>query len=956
MFKIAIKNMLKDKIVTLSLIIGFLLSIAIVSSIPMYTGGILNKLLHESLINYGSNNDSKAQTDASETKTKADIKSDEDVYAAMISEQDRVSIVNVDYATFLDTYKENKSYFYKLADRVKIPVYAKKDILTLNYIYFEYKDIDGQAQHANSSIVSVSDFAKHIKLIKGHMPKSGIYGDKTADVIVDSTTFKNFNMEIGKTYGIICYGDDNPIKVKLTGIYEINNKDNFWADKDTDFYCKLMTTENTFFNILESNDCYVRNLGYVGHKVIYDYNGINYRNADNIYENLNSIVEICKNRSDLTVDCPLISSLSDFIQNKELYTTLIWIFTMPILIIILFYVYMVSGFITDSDKEEIAVLKSRGVSLPEILRIYAYEGLIICGIGILIGPILGFFICKALSCTTGFLEFDFGLKSAKFNLSADAYLYSFAAAAIMLITLMLSVYSASKNTIVEFKRSKNKYLMSVLNAKNIDFILLAVSMYGYYEYSKYKNVSVFSGNNQVPIDPVLYIISIIFIMGFGMLILRIYRYIVKVLYTINKKFTSTKYYIAVINVLRYHLNKSMILLFVIMTISIGIFDVKVAKNINLSSENTIRYSVGADLTMQQYWKKTVDKTYSNYSEKDSDRLYVYTEPYCSQLSKVKGIQGYTKVLNVKSIGQVDKGRKNSLVKCSVMGIIPYEFGKIAWFDRSLLKYHWYYYLNAMTKNTNCVLISSTLSKNADLNKGDTIFYRIGSGLYASGVIMDVVDYWPGCEDMKNKNQIIGNFDYIFSKIPKYPYELWIKKDPKVSNQVIYDSINAQKLKIVSYRDSSIEIDKVRKDIFFKGTNGILSLGLISVIVVTIISFMLYWIKSLKNRKLSFGVYRSLGISKKEIYIILAAEQALTLGVSIIFGIADGNMTCKLFLPIIISLWHNGKFTVPLNSISYIKEYLSLGILLLAIFIFSLFILIRYISKLKINEAVKLGDE
>lgn len=939
MFNITVKNLLKDKTITISLIAGFLLSIALVSSIPMFTGGVLNELLHDSFAEYNTDNS---------------VLNGKEYSAEISAIYDGSIIGEPNYQEFLSKYKNNGDYFYKMAQKVNAPLYAKKNILTLKNTYFPYKDANGQVSHANTNIVSVSDFTKHIKLIKGQMPKSGVYGDKTVDILVDSDTFANYNMELGKAYELISYGDDKPVKVRVSGIFKIDSSDNFWADKDTDFYCKLMVTENTFHDILKNDNYYITSLGNVEYKLVYNYNKINYRNVNSICTKLNSILTVFQNRNDLRVRCPLVNSLAKFIGNKTLYVTIIWIFAMPILVILLLYIYMLSGFVIDSDKEQIAVLKSRGASLYEIIRIYGYEGLLICGIGILIGPFIGLYICKALSYITGFLRFDFSLAGTKFRLSSAAYIYSFAAAAVMLAALMISVYFASKNTIVEFKRARNKYIASLLNGKNLDFILLAVSAYGYYQYSKYKDVSVFSGNNQVPIDPLLYIISIIFIIGFSMFILRIYRYIVKLLHIQSKKFMSIKYYLAIINVSRYHLNKSIIMLFVIITVSLGIFDVKVAKNIDLSSENTAKYSVGADLTIKQVWKKTEDRSY--WTREADDKLYIYTEPNYAQLSKVKGIQSYTKVLNVPVIGQVDQGNGSSLIRCSVMGIIPSEFGRIAWFDSNLLKYHWYYYLNAMTKNPNCVLISTALSKNADLNKGDTIYYRLENGLYVSGVILDAVDYWPGCVNMQDENYVIGNFDYIFSKIPAYPYELWIKKDPKTSIQDIYDSINSKKLNIESYKDSSIEVYKSQKDIFLKGTNAILSLGLISVTIVTIIGFVLYWIKSLKNRKLSFGVYRSLGISKKGIYAILAIEQVFTLGISILFGIIDGNITCKLFLPIIINLWHNGKFTIPVNSISYMKDYLSLGILILIVFTLSLFILIKYISKLRINEAIKLGDD
>jgi len=964
MFYITIKNMLKDKLVTLSLIIGILLSIAIVSSIPIYTSGILNKLLQDNFIKYeaGAKNADKSNTEDSTKKdSNAKVESEKDLllkkeYPSVFSATYTTTKMNETYSNFYKEFKESETYIYGTTSKVKAPFYAQKTTLSLPDICFDYKTKSNQTETMKNTIVSVSDIMKHIKITQGKTPSNEFGTDKVLEVIVDESTFNNFNMKIDNVYTLIAYNNNNSFKIKIVGIFKPNN-DKYWADKDTDFYCKLVVTQEAFLNVLKANEYYFKNFIKVNYKVIYDYEHFEYKNVDDIYKDLSSFRGVLeKRKANIKVASPIEANLEKFIKNEGLYRTLIWIFAMPILIIMLFYIYVIAGFLVDSDKEQIAVLKSRGISFFEILRIYFYEGIMLCSLGFILGPILGLFISNGLSYISGFLDFDLGLHIAKFSLSFQSYIYSLGAAVLMLIVLLFSVYTASKNTIVQAKRTKRRNFASILNIKNLDIIFIGIALYGYFVYSKYKNVSMFSKSNEVPVDPLLYLISTIFIIGFGMLLLRIYKYFVMLMQFIAKRYMSTPYYLGITNVLRYHLSKGVILLFIIMTIALGLFDIKIAKNINSSTENTVKYAAGADLIIQQNWGKTIDENYKDLDGEQYDergKLYIYSEPPYAEISKVNGVESYTKVLNTYE-GWIKND--NTLVKSSVMGIIPNEFGKIAWFDSNLLKFHWYHYLNALTKNPKYILISSGLSKSAGFHKGDTIVYRLENGLSVSGIVLDVIDYWPGCVDLQNKNQIIGNFNYIFSKASKYPYELWIKKATGISNKSLYDSMNSKQLNIVGYKDMSTELYNSKKDIFLKGTNAVLSLGLIAVTVVTVMGFILYWIKALKSRKLSFGVYRSLGISKGKIYLIIIFEQIFTLGFSIFLGIINGIVTCKIFLPLVTALWYNNRYVLPVKRISYFEEYLNFGSVLIGIFLISMFILGKYISKLKINEAIKLGEE
>jgi putative ABC transport system permease protein len=186
--------------------------------------------------------------------------------------------------------------------------------------------------------------------------------------------------------------------------------------------------------------------------------------------------------------------------------------------------------------------------------------------------------------------------------------------------------------------------------------------------------------------------------------------------------------------------------------------------------------------------------------------------------------------------------------------------------------------------------------------------------------------------------------------------VWIKKRVDIPDKVIYDSMKKESIELTELNSLSLEMYNAKNEIFLKGTNAILTLSFLSIAAITIIGFIIYWVLSLKSRALQFGIYRSLGLPAKGISRLLIMEQVLTLGSSVFMGAVVGVITGRLFLPLIKELWYSNKYVIPVKNISYNNEYLELCIILIAIFVFSLFILRKYISSLKIHQAIKLGED
>ncbi len=947
MLSITLKNMFKNKLLHLCLAAGFILSIAIVCAVPIYIDSVLN--------NYINNIFVQAENKVVEGNEKYIYPSSAYFSAGFRS--------GMEYDSFNKSYSAFKSMFFSEASKIPVPVLTEKTYLIYDSIRYTYTKEGNSYDSINNKILSISDINSHISIISGRVPESIISTDNAIEVIVDKRTFDNFNLEINKTYELLHISKKAAPKMKVVGVFDIKDiNEPYWFDKDTNFYCKFMATEEGLINFFEENNDLGRYLRGVNFEILYDYNKITSKNAIAVYKMGKAIENDFIKRTGTDVNYEISEVLKTYAANERLYSVVMWIFLIPILVVVIYYIWMISELIVDSDKEQIAVLKSRGGSKFQILKQYLYNGLLLSSAGLIVGPVLAIALCKAISYSDGFLIFT-AVQGIKISFNSKAYLYAFITVIILLATLLTSVFFASQKSIVEVKQSKNRYIKLIFNSRYLDFILLAVALYGYYNYGVNKNVPALAElkTSSTPLDPLLYVLSTIFIVAVGMLLLRIYRYAIKLVFKVGKGRYHTSLYISIINVMRYHLKKSTAMLFVVITVAIGVFNIHVAKDINTSYMNTVKYTTGADMIIKEQWNKITYESMDSKTNAEpnvnadiSSKINGYIEPSYKHYSKIEGVDKFTKVF------KDDEGEaslnSNITNVSSIIAIIPHEFGTIAYFDSSLLKTHWYDYLNNMTKKPNSVLVSRGLSNSAGIKPGDSVLYKAKGGLLLKGIVIDVVDYWPGFSDLQSKNVVIANFNYMFSRMPIRPYEIWMRKRAEVSNEFIYSSIKSNNIPVINFKDLSIETYMAKTDIFLKGTNSVLNLGFLSIGAITVLGFLVYWVLSLKARTLSFGIYRSLGLSSKGITGILVIEQFLTLGMSVLIGIFAGNMAGKMFIPLIKRLWYENRYVIPANNLQYINEYIQLGAVFALMFIVSFVILARYIKRLKINQAIKLGED
>ena len=89
-----------------------------------------------------------------------------------------------------------------------------------------------------------------------------------------------------------------------------------------------------------------------------------------------------------------LSLLTQYQKDRKTVAITLWVLELPLLGLVLAFIYMVTGQIIDTEQGEIAMMRSRGYRRGQIVAVYALQACVLCMAAILIGTPLGYGLCK----------------------------------------------------------------------------------------------------------------------------------------------------------------------------------------------------------------------------------------------------------------------------------------------------------------------------------------------------------------------------------------------------------------------------------------------------------------------------------------------------------------------------------------------------------------------------------
>jgi len=955
LFVMIIRKMVQNKWLVFSLLIGILMSVALVSSMPIYSEGILSRMLKKDLERW---QEVSGQYPGA-------------IYSTMsfTDKPERFNGMFERYDTFIKT---------EGAPSFQLPIQELVNDMSSTSLRMKRADDPEEITDRNSQAVTIKSFSgleKHIKLKDGRMPSpapvDGVY-----EVLVTERALVQFKTVLDTVFLIHSDKMPAPLKFKPVGVFEKLEDDDpyFRYGNLSDMSTSLILPFETGKQLLLGNQSLP--ITSAGWYVVMDYTKMEFRHVSaylDTHEGMRQALLRNVSLYQMKVDAVAHDTIDYYLYRAANLNLLMWALNVPVLIMLAFYMFMVSNLIASRQKSEIAVLRSRGAARWQVIAAYFVEGLLLCGIALLIGPFLGGGLTRILGASNGFMEFVQRV-NLPIRITEQSYLYGAIAAGACLIIILIPIILATRVSIVDHKQQMARLVKTPIWHKLfLDVIALGLAIYGLYTFKKRLEdlQSLGLSSTDLNIDPLQFIVPALFIMGGGLLLLRLYPWVLRLVYWIGRKWWPPSIYATLIQVGRSSSQYQFLMIFLIMTIATGVFSASAARTINLNSEDRIQYGNGADVVLNVNWindappPPMVGGGPGGGGDTSSvPKRINYLEPPFEPFLNLPGVEHGAKVFTKeKAFYTFNK----DTAEVTLMGIETDQFGMTTWFRDSLMDYPLNDYLNLMASETDAVLISRTLADQKNVKAGDTIWIGWEGVTQQPFRVFGIIDYFPTFNPMpatgiikvgtnRSPMLIVGHLSRIQLQLAMEPYQVWLKLKPDATTADLYRGIEENKLAVSKITNTREDLVLAKNDPFLLALNGILTLGFVISLLVSFIGFLLYWVLSLRGRTLQNGILRAIGLSVGNLIAMLAVEQVLTSGVAVLLGIIVGNLASLLYVPNFQIVFNPSSlvppFLVQIDPSDMGRIYWMVGIMLTI----GIGILAYMLSRLRIHQALKLGED
>lgn len=948
MFQFAIHKIWNKKWLNLGLLTGIVLLVTFFACHPMLQDGAGSRLLQSSFVQYAK---------------------DSNEYPAVMSRSGVLSISDVD--SIQAVINRMDQYEDKWMEYVDIDKVISEQIVSLGNVK-TVSDIGNSTRHLD--INYIDSIESHIEIVKGsNLSQADGDEDNTVPCIISEAVMDYYGLVVGEHLTMESENSSDPdqdIKFVITGVFKESEKsNNFWYKDYRDFDKSLYVDGSTvdafikekLFDEVEFHDY-----------LLLDYTQINSSNA---LEYLDYIEQFRKN------DSAFAYNFSDILDNYDKEQTninmIMWVLELPCIVLLLFFIYMVSSQIIATEEGEIAVLRSRGVKRLKIVILYLQQFALISIASVLVGIPLGYLAGKISASANAFLVFS-KKDVSMYTFTWKMITYSLLGAIIAVAVMIIPVFFKSRMTIVEQKSTK-KYNNSrpFLEKYFIDVILLFITVYLLFNFNKQKDsmsINIINGKSQ---DPILFLDASLFIFACGLVFRRLFHYLIILIDVIGKKHWKPALYVSFLQIRRTFNKQGAIAIFIIFTIASGVFNANMARTINENNEERIAYDTGADAIIGGKWNLSVEH------DVQGAPYWYYNEPYDYEknvgLVKEGICDSVTRVIEDSNV-LVTSG-SSSISKVQLMAISTKEFGETARLSKNysddVNDVHWFNALNALAIDPDGAILSRNTARKLGVNVGDTVTYTRYNPIYGfedeeintvTVNVSAIIDAFPGYDSyyyeedergsilqMEN-NLIVTNYAMVVSNFGLTPYSVWVRQAKGRTTDDVISYLDDQTIPYFNISSTSKLIDDSRNAAMIQITNGLFSISFIISIVICLTGFLIYWIMSIKKRELMFGIYRAMGMRMSEINRMLINEHVFSSLLSLLAGISVGILSTALYTKLLAIAYLPKTHNLPIEVYIYISDLSKLSIIVFVALIICVLVLRRILAKMNIVNALKLGED
>src|SRR5690606_6379123 len=521
-FRFIFRKMWNTRWLTISTLAGLIVAVAFATSIPMYADGALKRVIAKQLENDSVDSPAgsllmKYQGVASTPTNLEGLKAVEQYIQVELPE-----IIGFDHHTFAQQY----------------------GIRSSNVLPTDTSLIDA-SRTRTLAIQSMSGLQEHNELVQGQWFKDTVDGSGVIEaVMLEEGMFRN-DVHVGDLYQYRIGNSSQSLLVKVVGaITPTDMTDSYWMlGLESNFTTLFISEKVMKEHILEKQKIDLQNAAWYYN---FDLTQIQSSQINPLASTLSRLdIELYQRLKDTRVDKSFAETLDQFRKQSTQLQSLLFTLAAPMLAMVFYFITMNAKQALDKQRSDIAVLRSRGAGTRQIVSMYIIESLMLGFVALIVGPLLGYFMSKAIGSADGFLHLV-NRKSITIGFSVETVIAGLVAVFIAMLATIVPAIQYARASIVSYKQDLARSDKKPFWQKwYLDVLLVLLSAYGWYLFNERQLLSLNTGlgAEEMQIQPFLFFIPAIAIFAVGLVCLRVFPWILALFKWLGKKYLPVSLYL-----------------------------------------------------------------------------------------------------------------------------------------------------------------------------------------------------------------------------------------------------------------------------------------------------------------------------------------------------------------------------------------------------------------------------
>jgi len=818
----------------------------------------------------------------------------------------------------------------------------------------------------------MSGIEDHIQIVDGKLPATAKAGQETPiEVLVNESFATETGIQAGEEY--IAYTRNRAesgeqinlqIPVLVAGIWKpIDPKDSFWMFDPSNLETVLFVPRETFAQYLSPimPDEVYTSMWFM----ITDGTGVHSSQVGSLLGRIYNLRrKAIAYQADIELRDSPATALVEYQSSANLLTILLYAFAVPVLGLILAFIGLVARLSIERQRNEIAVLRSRGATTLQIMTIIFMEALLVGLVSLVVSAVLAIWIAQLIGRTKSFL--DFSLQTdIKVSLSIAAVRIGLVALGVALLAQVLPALGAAKQTIVTYKLELSRPVRAPFWQRAfLDVLLFIPAGYGIYLLQQQGRIAVFSASTGGdPFrNPLLFLVPALGILAASLFFLRLIQPVMAGIAWLASFTKNVGLLLAARQLSRSPGSYHTPLVILILTLSLSAYTASLAMTLDQHLYDQMYYKVGSDMSFLDAGDVIATNPRASFGAgagaqtgaSSSDQLLLEGRRFFIPVSEYLRVPGILDAMRVGSYTATFNGSDAFYI-----GVDRTEFPRIAYWRDDFAAGSLGGLMNALAATTDGVLVSRSVMLQEGLQGGDLV--RLAINVYGQLTTVDLrvvgsFNLFPTWYPDKGP-LFVGNLDYLFQQTgSELSYYVYLKTNPNID----YVSVGDEKLPginpgVFNWQSAGILISAEQQRPERQGLFGMLFIGFAAAAVLTVLAFLLYVLFSFQRRFIELGVLRASGLSNGQMTSYMAWELAFLVFLGGAAGTGLGIWASRLFIPFLqvgsdaASL--TPPFVVLINWSAIFQIYIVFGLL----FVVTLMVVVTLLRRMKVFQAIKLGE-